>query len=382
MKRILLLVFFVSFSTYSQTLRVGDDSYKAQVLLEGRYGHQKRFDSYGNKKDIAEYEKIYSNGKITEIYVKEYNKYIIDLQTKSNIITKFFFGQGKLKKIIKQFENLDFNYLKKQYDKKYSHRKIGKYYFTEDYKRGSFIKLVDNLSAIEYFSVSGFKIPDNVLDQLKETQNKYETSLSSREQKELDLKKIRTGSFDLQEYNKKYVDSILPYLTSTHIKASKNELRNILKYNGNIVRKSIDNSCELRFYNSENRSFGGSKNRSTGLDFERVNTRNCEIPSKDVRRYLNQYIKIPELLKVYEGKKHIVDTEMFYSFNVVLKRDLIDIKLKKEIKFFSEVSLNNQEKKLIQYALNGQSKGYYKVIYQTGTINGLDASAVYFKKQN
>ncbi len=222
---LLLMLGFVTISQIkSQTIKIGQDSKQIKMLIEWQTNNHNKPDSYGNRASSeASLDVEYQNGQIRDVVLCYENAFLIDFRIITNFCKHYIMEDGKLKYVLTQYENISLHQLESAFNNSHGeHRKIGDYYFSEDFEHYSLIYLAKNgYTTEEYRKTANENLSSNILKQIEQKKKNLQLSKNEKVEKYIAEKGVFTYSdllygerFEIlnkKEYDKKLYQSCVDF---------------------------------------------------------------------------------------------------------------------------------------------------------------------------
>lgn len=381
-KTLTTIIFLALFWNYSsaQTIHVGQDGEQIKQIIELTTRSHNRPDSYGNRASSrAVWDVRYQNGQVSEVIQCFYNQYLIDFQIIADYCKYYIMNNGKLSYVLTQYENVSLSDLRKHFNNSYKERKVGEYYFSEDFKHYSKLYLHQNgLASVEWRINNPLNLPSNIKEKLdsnikakEEEQARFEEAEKLRLIRE---KEIKSKIYDLKEFSPENYRqtllsqrrAILNYFKNTNNFPSYESIsKEKTKYKRfqnvyNVNYKLIDNR-------TESQNYGSGIILGSGSIKSEMNATLISGTDENLSLLKNAPIMIP---RIYVEGVEVMTEATINNLKVDYTRGLTEIKINNgDIKFKKFIPEEDLQK-TIASKIKNESKGRYLVKYEVSDIMG------------
>lgn len=367
-----LTLLLLSLPSVSQNINIGDSFPQVENLIKFKIQEANRRDSHGYKQPKITYEiKLNDRGEKV-IYTYQNDQIYLDLNLKSNIITKYVFEYENLSIIKTSFTSIPIENLQTSFNNKYSQREIGQRYFSEDYKYYRTITVDEGFSTIVYKMYDKENNWDDLNTIVLNKQREYIGNSKNRENRRTKRKSLLFDYFPVDDYIDNYSNDMKKQLIPLIVKLFKDDLEKSEVYNQTKKFRVLKANYTIRFYSS-------AKARYSKYSL---------IKNDSNSNYTPEFIgdlsfKISPIIETFEGREYKLNREFFVNIETDLTRGIVELKNKKGKSFetLTETKLLDEHRELIQQKIKDLKTGKYSVIYQFGKINGIDATKILIYKK-
>ena len=196
------------------------DASQIKQIIQWSTQQRTGYDSYGNSKgNNVEWDAKYYNGQITEVIQCFTNQYLLDFRISATFCKRYIMEHETLAYVLTQYENISTEVLKSKYETSYGDKRIGDFYFSDDYQNYSKIYLAKNgMATIEWRKTEINSLPVNIKAQIQkkikdkeDEKNKKQQAEATKKAKE---KEIKSKTYDLALYDSiRYKNLVSNFLT-------------------------------------------------------------------------------------------------------------------------------------------------------------------------
>ncbi len=362
-----LTLLLLSLPSISQNINIGDSFPQVENLIKFKIQEANRRDSNGYKQPKITYEiKLNDKGEKV-IYTYQNDQIYLDLNLKSNIITKYVFEYENLSIIKTLFTSIPIENLQTSFNNKYSQREIGQRYFSEDYKYYRTITVDEGFSTVVYKMYEKENNWDDLNTIVQNKQREYVGNSKNRGNRRIKRKSLLFDYFQVDDYIDNYSNDMKKQLMPLIVKLFKDDLEKSEVYKQTKQFKRLTEDYTIRFYSASNSKY----------------SRHSIVRDSLNDKYLPSFLsglrfKIQPITEDFEGREYKLNREFFIDFQVNLLRGSVEIKSRKGKSFetLTETKLLDEHRELIEQKIKDLKTGKYTVIYQFGKINGIDATKI------
>ena len=218
----MILIALIGYNTAAgQTIEIGMDANQVKQMIQWSTRDRTGYDSYGNSKgNNVAWDVKYFNGQISEVIQCYTNQYLLDFRITASFCKRYVMEKGVLSYILTQYENVSTEALKAEYGNDYSAKRIGDFYFSDDYQHYSKIYLAQNgLATVAWRKTEVSTLPANIKQSVQKQLAQKQTEETKRQQakksKERREKEIKSKTYDLAIYDSvQYKNLVAEFLKS------------------------------------------------------------------------------------------------------------------------------------------------------------------------
>jgi len=226
---LLLLIANYQISVSQVVLEIGDNSNEIAQKIEWLTKDHNSSDSYGNVSSSRwSYDIKYSNGKIIDVIQCRSNELILEFRMVTSYCKHYVMEGGKLAYILNQYEQISLDQLKVFYETRYAEQKIGKYYFSDDYKHYTQLYLHDNGYATgEWRTTNIAEFPNEMKPLISKRLKAMEVENNQRqielENKRQEIRDVRSKIYDIEIEDKALYSERKEFLKKSILEYLRNE---------------------------------------------------------------------------------------------------------------------------------------------------------------
>lgn len=390
----LIIILLNNTNVLGQKIEVGQDAIQIKSLIEMITQQHNRYDSYGNRANsTASYDVKYNNGVISDVIQCFDNQYLSDFSVVASFCKHFIMKNGKLEYTINQYKNISTSTLIGFYNKIYEDKKIGDYYFSNDFEYYSKIYLAKNkLATVEWRKTEPKMLSLEIQKKLKIEQNTEKERLRVEEEEKIKEQEIKSKTYDLKEnnvslYNENYneiISKILDYLQELPISSRYSRASKPYDYYGDtniptfrILAKSKENKYRFKntytaYYilkdNSRPSENLGSMIVAGSYDVNQKGKITLDSGTDNSCSLFNHIsFRIPTI-KVQEYE--VMTEATFPNISVDYAKGITIIKIKSDEINFVDFAPDDDIQNKLKEKLKNEIVGKYVVKYEVGNIAG------------
>lgn len=214
------LLTLVASLTFSQSIEIGQSAEQVKAIIEYTTKQHNRTDSYGNRASSRwQWDARYKNGKIAEVVQCYTNQYIVDFKIMANLCKHYLMENEKLASILTQYENVSIETLREKFNNVAGDRRIGEYYFSEDFTSYSRIFLHSNgLATVEWRDSDKANLPKNIYasiaQKLKAIETEKSLKMEEAARREAERKALEAAKIELEEKKSEFRQNTKYYTRS------------------------------------------------------------------------------------------------------------------------------------------------------------------------